>query len=851
MSPLVSDRESSDTGRWPVAKLERIRPVTDVGSAVNEPSPEEYSDDDGQPAHLLVLAALSELRRRWKLALAISFLVVAPVFAYAVLAVPTYTAEGSLQVSSQGGAMNPLLELTGAGANGEVQTEVEIIRRREFVLAVLKDLKLNIVDPHQPSSVTRDLSIAIGGQSPVDDRLRQVRTAAQTVAVHDHVFSKVPVTVTGLAGDRVAVEVGGPVDPRSYELAPGEALDDPEVALTFAAAPLVEGESIELAVLPDGRLIEGAMKKLGVASLGTARQQTNLVRVTFNDPDRATAQAVVDGIMQRYLDQSLKWQTASASSAAGFIAERLEEAQEDLSGSEDELRVFAEKERTVKLDTQAEVTIESAAELEAEKRQIELQERVIGSVASGMKRRTSVGGANLTSNFFEDPVLAASVAALTEAETQYSVLSATLTPEHPQVVAMHKQIKLRQREVNRLLRSAQRNLSQQRKELDKRLETAMSSLSDYPEKELQLARHMRDVETNQKLFAFLLEKHQEARILEASTTVDKRIVDAADLPWKKASPARGKLVLSGLLGGLMAAFAAVYLAHLLQRRLETVEAVKTALPFPVYGTVPVSADMGGKKKTSKGKKPSHDKRLNPAAVWNDSHGPMAEAFRAIAVNVSLMPTAQDRGRIVQVTSSQPSEGKSTIISNLAVALSKAGASVLVVDLDLRKPVQHRVWGMRRSPGYADLVAKGEGPRQAVQALQKRKDFDIDVLTAGTKLPDSLRVLMNNKLESMLVYWSERYDYVLVDSPPAFVADTTVAAKHADLVLVVARPGVVERGNVKQALESLNRVQAAKGLVLSAVERKHSEYYYGNAYYYQQSYGAPSPDDSGDEHQAAS
>jgi capsular exopolysaccharide synthesis family protein len=216
-----------------------------------------------------------------------------------------------------------------------------------------------------------------------------------------------------------------------------------------------------------------------------------------------------------------------------------------------------------------------------------------------------------------------------------------------------------------------------------------------------------------------------------------------------------------------------------------------------------------------------------------------------------MPAA-GRGRIVQVTSSQPAEGKSTVISNLAVALSKAGASVLVVDLDLRKPVQHRVWGMRRSPGYADLVAKGEGPKQAVAALQKRKDFDINVLTAGTKLPDSLRVLMNQNLESMLVYWSERYDYVLVDSPPAFVADTTVVAKHADLVLVVARPGVVERGNVKQALESLGRVDAAKGLVLSAVERKHAEYYYGNAYYYQQSYGSPSSDDSGDdEKQAAS
>jgi Mrp family chromosome partitioning ATPase len=102
--------------------------------------------------------------------------------------------------------------------------------------------------------------------------------------------------------------------------------------------------------------------------------------------------------------------------------------------------------------------------------------------------------------------------------------------------------------------------------------------------------------------------------------------------------------------------------------------------------------------------------------------------------------------------------------------------------------------------------------------------------------------MNGTLEAMLAYFAERYDYVLIDSPPAFVADTTVVGRHADLILVAARPGVVERGNVRQALESLHRLDVPKGLVLSAVERKHAEYYYGGAYYYQQSYGQAADDE---------
>lgn len=844
----MSDRESSGAD-WPVARLERIRPVPDspASNGIGEvPYELEYGQPAGKPAHLLLLAWLSELRRRWRLAIVVALLVVLPVTAYAVFAVPTYTAEGALQVSDSGGGINPLLELAGGGGSGEVETEVEIIRRREFVLAVLEDLKLNLVDPEQAGFVTTDLEVAVAGKSPVRAELRRVRAAAEVVKAKPQLFGAIDLVLTGLDGDRLEVQLGDPEEPRVYEVEVGERIDDDAVELAFSHMPVDVGESVELSVLGNGTLVEAAIDKLRVSSMGSARQATNLVEVRFTDPDRETARAVVDRMMHRYLEQSLRWQTASASNAGDFIAQRLEEAQEQLKSEEETLRQFAEQEHAVQLDTQASVTIESAAELEAQRRQIELQERVIGNVASSMKRRTLTGSADLTSNFFEDPVLAANIAALTEAETNHAVLKATLTPDHPQLKALSEQIKLRQQEVSRLLRSAQRNLSSQRRELDKRIEDAMSSLSAYPDKELQLARHMRDVEVNQRLYAFLLEKYQEAQILEASTTTDKRIVDAASLPHRKTTPARGKLLLTGTLGGMMLAFAAVYLAHLLQRRLETVESVKEAVPFAVYGTIPTTGKNG---QSGAKKKQGGDRRLSPAAVWGEVNGPVAEAFRALAVNVTLTPAAPGRGRIVQVTSSQPAEGKSTVVSNLAVALSKAGANVLIVDLDLRKPVQHRVWGLRRSPGYSDLIAKGGGPRRARSVVQRDKASDVDLLAAGTRLPDTIGVLMNSRLESMLAYWSERYDYVLVDSPPAFVADTAVIGRHVDLLLVVARPGVVERGNVRHALESLSRLDAPKGLVLSAVERKHAEYYGAGGYEYAQAYGTAV--DEEDDQQAAS
>jgi Mrp family chromosome partitioning ATPase len=152
-------------------------------------------------------------------------------------------------------------------------------------------------------------------------------------------------------------------------------------------------------------------------------------------------------------------------------------------------------------------------------------------------------------------------------------------------------------------------------------------------------------------------------------------------------------------------------------------------------------------------------------------------------------------------------------------------------------VQHRYWGIPRAPGYSDLLAKGSGPEQARSLLRHIDPWNVDVLTAGTKLPDTMGALMGEALESMLVYWSERYDYVLLDSPPAFVSDAAILGRHADLILLVARPGVVERSNIRHAAVTLSRLEAFKGLVLNNVERKHAEYYYYGGYYYAGTYAA--------------
>lgn len=822
MRPVPRDDIMTDRDHDSIRPLRHLAPVDDLDATVGG-EPGLGAEATGGLSSWIG-AWLMQLRQRWLLASVVAVFAMAPIAAYAVFAVPTYTSSGVLQVSSQQGGLDPMLDLLGGGGSGEIETEVEILRRREFVLGVLKDLHLQVTHAADGAMLTTDAAVSLGGASPTPEPLRRLRDVITTAEVSSHHFNAVSLELEGIDESTLAIDLVLGDDQREHlELAIGTPVAHDAFTLDLSAQPLEAGERLAIDLVPDGELLERAMPGLAVDAMGDQLNPTNLVSISFAHRDRDIARAVVDGIMQRYLAQNLGWQSEGAAKAATFIRERLESAQTDLEADEERLRVFAEAEGAVQLDTQARVTIESTAALEAERRQTEIQQTVLGSVIAGLNSRTRAGeGAHLTANFFDDPVLGTSIGALTQAETEFAMLGATLAEDHPQVREASRKLTLQRKEVGRLLRSARQNVSARRVEIDRQLGEYSATLAAYPAKDVQLARLMRDVEVSQKLYGFLLERHREAEIVEASTTIDKRIVDAASLPHRITTPRRPRLVATGLASAVLAAFGAVWLAYALQRRLHTVEAIKRELPVAVYGTVP----QLGALRTDRA-------RLDLDTVWGDSHGAAAEAFRALCVSVELSPS-RGRGRVIQVTSSQPGEGKSTVISNLAVSLRKSGARVLVVDVDLRKPVQHRQWKVARSPGYAELVAGGCAPEMSRRLTHHVEQWDLDVMSAGAKLPDTMSSLMSPLFATAVEQWASDYDFVLLDSPPAFVPDTTIISRYVDLVLIVARPGVVERASLRHAIMALSRVRVAKGLVLNGVTRRHSEDYYGSGYAY--SYG---------------
>jgi len=214
-------------------------------------------------------------------------------------------------------------------------------------------------------------------------------------------------------------------------------------------------------------------------------------------------------------------------------------------------------------------------------------------------------------------------------------------------------------------------------------------------------------------------------------------------------------------------------------------------------------------------------------VENDPKSPIAETYRAIRTNLQFAGAGQDL-KYICFASSVPGEGKSTTISNMALTLAQDGKKVLLVDCDLRKPVQHKIFGVINQ-GVTNCLAQGVPFAQVVHPNVFR---NLDVLTSGPVPPNPAELIGSEKLNDLLDKAAEDYDYVFIDLPPVLaVTDAALMGNLSDGVVLVVRSGLVSPEEVQEAKKRLQAGHAnILGVVLNGVPQQHKGYGYGYYYY---------------------
>lgn len=214
-----------------------------------------------------------------------------------------------------------------------------------------------------------------------------------------------------------------------------------------------------------------------------------------------------------------------------------------------------------------------------------------------------------------------------------------------------------------------------------------------------------------------------------------------------------------------------------------------------------------------------------------------EAYKMVRTNIMFATSAVSGCKKLIITSSVPGEGKSTTCINLAISTVQAGSKVLIIDADLRKPTIHKFLKLDHSLGLSSVLSGFNTFEEVVVSTK----FGFDCVTSGIIPPNPAELLMNDKLEQLINWASERYDYIIIDTPPInIVTDSSIISKYVDGTILVTRNKYTVHPSVEYAIKTLEFAGAKiLGFILNDkttnVRKDYCSYKYGRGYGYRYGY----------------
>jgi len=304
------------------------------------------------------------------------------------------------------------------------------------------------------------------------------------------------------------------------------------------------------------------------------------------------------------------------------------------------------------------------------------------------------------------------------------------------------------------------------------------------------------------------------------------VIEPASFPTTPVGPNRLMTIVTSAAVGFALAAAAAYLLEYLDNSIKSPEEIKKLADLPMLTGIP--SIPGGEKYPSK------------LITLNKPRSPISESYRQLRTGIQFSTIDSPENTSVLVTSPGPTEGKSITAANLAVVIAQAGKRVLVLDADLRRPVQHRIFGLHNRAGLTNLLRDVElyrlenGLDSLIEEYAQTTEIEnLMVITSGPIPPNPSELLGSAKMTQTLATLNSYFDYIVLDSPPSLlVTDSIILSIAVDGTLIVIDSSRTSKSQLKECAERLREVNATLlGVVVNRLSPKADGFYYYYNYYY--------------------
>ncbi len=543
---------------------------------------------------------------------------------------------------------------------------------------------------------------------------------------------------------------------------------------------------------------------------------SQLLSISYNSSDPKLAADINNAIANTFVRQNLERRFDTASSYKNYVSENLEETRKSLEIAENKLNDYARKNNIVQnIDGESanSYTLKKRAEelVTAENERIQAEATYKFALKSPKNNSISVSTIN-------DPYIISLRKAAARLETQYQKIRNKRTRSarrlRKQIDKLREQVTTEGTSINAALHTGVLAAKEKENMLREQFNKLKNNSLNLQGQSTTYNRLKREVEINQLSYDKQLEQLMAASVASKVGTNNISIIDKAGVPSRKFKPSLKTNLAFGLLLGLLLGMGIAFLREFTDDSIKDSDTLEKLSGLPVLTQLPNIENVTPKKLAL-------HTALEPRSM-------LAEAIRSLRTSLRFS-TRSGAPQSIFITSSEATEGKSTIALNLATAYAQAGSNILLIDADLRKPSIHKLLELENSNGLTNYLASPDSTYDEISHSCMIKN--LSVISSGPIPPDPVELLSGNKMIELLETSSQQYDHIIIDGPPILgLADALVLSNLSDATIVAIEAGKTRKVTLLDGLKRLERANAnIIGLILTKISKSVNPNY-NQAYY---------------------
>jgi len=576
---------------------------------------------------------------------------------------------------------------------------------------------------------------------------------------------------------------------------------------------------------------------------------TEILLISYTDNDPVLAAEVVNQLMKVYIRNNIEANRAEAASARKFIGQEIPTTEAAVKEAESNLRKFKEENKIIALETEASIAVQTISSLEQQISEAQAQFVNVNARAQKLQYQASINSQQSVTfaSLSQIPGIQQVVTQLQEAEDQLAIEQSRLQPTHPMIINLEEKItalnnllqnrinqnignnqqipaenlqigELRQRLIEDFARTETERvgLAKQITELSNKWYAYKKRVNVLPRLEQTQRQLERKLKAAQTTYEALLTKLQEVQVAENQNIGNARIISPALIPDQSSGPRKLIIIAAGGVVGVIVALIAAFTLDLIDSSVKTLKEARELFQYTLLGVIP---------SVGRNIKRNYLEQQIPRIIGREiPHHPVGDAYQMLQANLQFLNSDKKLKAIV-VTSSVPQEGKSEVAANLAVTMAQLGQRVLLVDANMRHPIQHHIWEITNAVGLSNVMVDQVALNVAIQ----QPIPNLYVLPSGVVPPNPVALLDSQRMAGLVNSFTQEYDFVIFDTPPlAGMLDAAVLSKLVDGMLLVVRPGVINYDTANAAKEFLRQSgQQVLGMVINGmnIKREPDSYFY--------------------------